>query len=194
MPTSPLSTGAGVSGTITIQYSAGQAGPWRRLGTISDLTSPANGSCGIATVEAAFTGRFSVKLARSYYRASFAPQPGENLLGSVSGPVLAWKYPTQIASLKVSTRRVARGGKITVSGQLLQDTKSWVPYRRQLVQIVYRKPGVKTSSLVVKVITNSAGKFIATFPDNFTATWSVLYPGNATHYHCNSAGIKVTVS
>jgi len=189
----PVGTASGVSGTVTIQYSAGQTGPWHRLGTITNLTSPVKSSCGVANVEAAYSGSFNVKLARAYYRASFAAPAAENLLGSVSGPVLAWKYQTKIASLKVSARRVAKGGKITVSGQLLQDTKGWVPYRRQLVQIVYRKPGAKTASLIVKVTTNSAGEFTATFPDDFTATWSVRYPGNATHYDCNSAAIKVTV-
>ncbi len=189
----PAGTIGSFSGTVTIQYSAGKTGPWHRLGRITTLISPATSSCGIATVEAAYAGSFNVKLARAYYRASFAPQAGENLLGSVSGPVLAWKYLTQIASLKVPARRVAKGSNVTISGQLLQDTKRWGPYARQVVQIVYRKPGAKNSYSIVKVTTNSAGKFSATFRDTFTANWSVYYPGNATHFYCSSAGVKVTV-
>jgi len=188
----PPSAGGGVAGTVSIQYAGSKAGPWRRLGTISQLSSPASGSCGIATVEAAFRGSFAVKLARAYYRASFAPKAGANLQGSVSPPVLAWKYLTKITSLKVSARRVAKGGKLTVSGHLLQDTKRWTPYARQLVQIVYRKRAAKNAFWIVKVTTNSAGKFTATFRDTFSATWSAFFPGNATNYDCSSAGIKVT--
>jgi hypothetical protein len=190
----PASTASGVPGTVTIQYSASKAGPWHRLGTISQLNSAAGSGCGIATVEAAYAGTFAVKLARAYYRASFTPQAGVALLSSASAPVLAWKYLTQVKSLKVSARRVARRSKLTISGQLLQDTKRWVPYGHQLVQIVFRKPGAKNTYWIVKVTTNSAGKFTATFTDTFTATWSAFYQGNATHYDCSSAGIKVTAS
>jgi hypothetical protein len=189
----PPGTVSSVSGTVTIQYSAATTGPWHRLGTITSLTTPAKSSCGIATVEAAYAGSFTMRIARAYYRASFAPQPAENLLGSVSGPVLAWKYLTQIGSLKVSARRVAKGSKVTVSGQLLQDTTHWGPYGRQVVQILYRKPGAKNSYQIVEVTTNSDGKFSATFRDTFTATWSVYYSGNATRFSCSSAGRKVTV-
>jgi hypothetical protein len=189
----PAGSASDVRGTVTIQYSASKAGPWHRLGAISRLNSAA-GSCGIATVEAAYTGSFAVKLARAYYRASFRPQAGANLLSSVSAPVLAWKYLTQVKSLKVSPRRLARGSKLTISGQLRQDTKRWLPYARQLVEIVYHKPGAKNSYWIVKVRTNSAGKFTATVTDTFSATWSAFYPGNATHYDCSSAGVKVSVS
>ena len=190
----PPSAAGTVAGTITIQYAASKAGPWRRLGTVSKLASPASDSCGIATVEAAFRGSFAVKLARAYYRASFAPKAGENLQGSVSGPVLAWKYLTKITSLKVSARRVAKGARLTVSGQLLQDTNRWIPYARRLVEIVYRKPKAKNTYWIIKVTTNSAGKFTATFRDTFSATWSAFFTGNATHYDCSSAGIRVTAS
>jgi hypothetical protein len=190
----PAGLASGVPGSVTIQYSASKSGPWHRLGRISQVNSAPGSSCGIATVEAAYTGSFAVKLARAYYRASFTPQAGENLLGSVSAGVLAWKYLTQIRSLKVSARSVAKGGKLTISGQLLQDTKRWVPYRHQLVQIVFRKPKAKNSYWIVKVTTNSAGKFTATVTDTFSATWSAFFPGNATHYDCSSAGFKVRVT
>ena len=190
----PAGSESGVPGTITIQYSARKSGPWHRLGKASQLSSAAGSSCGIATVEAAYVGSFTVKLARAYYRASFTPQAGEYLLSSVSPPVLAWKYQTKIASLKVSARKVAKGGKLTISGQLQQDTKRWVGYGHQLVQIVYRKPGAKYSYWIVKVTTNSAGKFTATVKDTFSAAWSAFYPGNSTHYDSSSAGAKVAVS
>ena len=189
----PPGSESGVPGTVTIQYSASKSGPWLRLGKASQLSSAAGSSCGIATVEAAYAGSFTVKLARAYYRASFTPEAGENLLSSVSPPVLAWKYQTKIASLKVSARKVARGSKLTISGQLLQDTKRWAGYGHQLVQIVYRKPGAKNSYWIVKVTTNSAGKFTATVTDTFSATWSAFYPGNSAHYDSSSAGVKVTV-
>jgi len=189
----PAGGQSGVPGTITIQYSASKSGPWHQLGKVSELNSAAGSSCGIATVEAAYAGSFTVKLARAYYRASFTPQAGAELLSSVSPPVLAWKYQTKITSLKVSARKVAKGGKLTISGQLLQDTSRWVGYGHQRVQIVYRKPGAKNSYWIVKVTTNSAGKFSATITDTFGATWSAFYPGNATHYDSSSAGVKVTV-
>ncbi len=184
---------AGVAGTITVQYSAGVAGPWHRLGAISQLNYAAASSCGIATVEAGYDGTFAVKLARAYYRVSFTPQPGADMLGSVSSPVLAWKYATEVKSLTVSARRVASGGKLTISGQLLQDTKRWVPYGHQQLQIIYRKPNGKLWYSSVNVTTNSAGKFSATVRDSASAIWSVSYAGNATHYDCSPAGIKVTV-
>jgi hypothetical protein len=190
----PPSAASGVPGTVKIQYSASKAGPWRRLGIVSKLKSPASGSCGIATVETAYSASFAAKLARAYYRASFAPRSGAALLGSVSAPVLAWKYLTKITSLKVSARSVAKGSKLTISGQLLQDSKRWVRYGHQRVQIVFRKPKAKKSFWIVKVTTNSAGKFTATIRDTFSANWSAFYPGNATHYDCSSAGIKVTAS
>ena len=190
----PAGSQSGVPGTITIQYSARKSGPWHRLGKASQLSSAAGSSCGIATVEAAYAGSFTVKLARAYYRASFTPQAGENLLSSVSPPVLAWKYQTKITSLKVSARKVANRGKLTISGQLLQDTKRWAGYGHQLVQIVYRKPGARNSYWIVQVTTNSAGKFTATVTDTFSATWSAFYPGNSTHYDSSSAGARVTVS
>jgi hypothetical protein len=188
----PAGTESGVPGTIRIQYSASKSGPWHRLGTISQLNSSAGIRCGIATVEAAYAGRFAVKLARAYYRASFKPRAGANLLSSVSAPALAWKYQTKITSLKVSVRKVAKRSKLTISGQLLQDTKRWVRFGHQQVRIVFRRPRAKNSFWIVKVTTNSAGKFTATFTDNFSATWSAFYQGNATHYDCRSAGIKVT--
>ena len=188
----PAGTESGVPGTVTIQYSASKSGPWHRLGAISKLSSSAGSSCGIATVEAAYAGSFAAKLAKAYYRASFTPQAGANLLSSVSAPVRAWKYPTKITSLKVSARRVARRSKLTISGQLLQDTKRWVRYGHQQVRIVFRKPRAKNSHWIVKVTTNSAGKFTATFTDSFSATWSAFYQGNAKHYDCSSARIKVT--
>jgi hypothetical protein len=184
---------ADVPGTVTIQYSASTAGPWHRLGTISQLNSAAGSTCGIATVEASYAGSFTVKLARAYYRASFTPQASANLLGSVSAPVLAWKYSTQVESLKASARRVAKRGKLTISGQLLQDTKGWVAYGHQKLQIAYRKPNGKLWYSSVTVTTNSAGKFSATVTDSASAIWSVFYAGNATHYDCSPAGITVTV-
>ena len=190
----PAGSESGVPGTITIQYSAGKSGPWHRLGKVSQLNSAAGSSCGIASVEAAYSGSFTVKLARAYYRASFTPQAGADLLSSVSPPVLAWKYQTKITSLKVSARKVARGGRLTISGQLLQDTRRWVGYGHQFLQIAYRKPGAKNSYWIVKVTTNSAGKFTATVKATFSATWSAFYPGNSTHYDCSSAGAKVTLS
>jgi hypothetical protein len=189
----PAGTTGNVPGTVTIQYSASEAGPWHSLGTISQLNSAPGSSCGIVTVEAAYTGSFAVKLAKAYYRASFTPQAGANLLGSVSAPVLAWKYLTQVKSLKVSAKRVARSGKLTISGQLLQDSKRWVPYGHQQLEIVYRKPNGKLWYSTIKVTTSSTGKFSATFRDAFNATWSVFYAGNATHYDCSPAGIKVSV-
>ena len=190
----PPSTANSVPGTVTIQYSAGEGGPWRRLGTITQLNSATGGSCGVATVEAAYTGSFPVKLASAYYRASFTPQANTNLLGSASTPVLAWKYPTQVKSLRVSARKLPKGSKLTISGQLLQDTKRWLPYGHQQVQIVYRKPQAKSWYSILTVTTNSAGRFTATFTDTFSATWSAFYPGNATHYNSSPAGIRVTVS
>lgn len=182
-----------VEGTITIQYAASTSGPWRTLGTITQTTPYARAACGVTTAEASFTGAFAAQLPRAYYRASFSPAAGVNWLPSDSSPVLAWKHLTKIESLKVSPTVLAKGGKLRVRGQLFQDTTSWVPFGRQSVEIIFRKPGTTSWYYVVKVRTNASGRFTATITDTVTAYWSAYYPGNSSHYSTAPPGIRVNV-
>jgi hypothetical protein len=59
---------------------------------------------------------------------------------------LAWKYKTKFSAFTISPRHVPKGGRITISGRLLQDTSGWRGFGHQQVLIIYRKPGRKTSA------------------------------------------------
>jgi hypothetical protein len=183
-----------VEGTITIQYAASRSGPWRELGTITQTTPGAGDACGVSTAEASFSGAFAARLPRAYYRASFTPESGADWQSSVSSSALAWKYRTEIKSLKVSRTRLAKGRKLTVSGQLLQDRKHWVPFAGQAIEIIFRKQKTKTWSTVVRVRTNSQGRFTVTVKDAFTGLWSASYAGGSSDYAAEAPGIKVTVT
>jgi hypothetical protein len=183
-----------VEGTVTIQYAASRSGPWRKLGTITQTTPGAGATCGVSTAEASFSAAFAARLARAYYRASFTPETGAGWQPSVSSSALAWRYRTEIRSLTVSPRKLAKGRKLTVSGQLLRDRQRWVPYGKRAIEIIFRKPGTRKWSDAVKVTTNSKGRFTATIRVRFTALWSAYYSGGSSDYAAQPAGIKVTVT
>jgi hypothetical protein len=189
----PSDAAFSVEGTITIQYAASTSGPWRTLGTITQTSPYARAACGVATAEASFAGGFAAQLPKAYYRASFSPDSGVNWLPSVSSPVLAWKHLTEIRSLKVSPTVLAKGGKLRVRGRLFQDTTRWVPFGRQTVEIIFRKPGTTSWYYVLKVRTNASGRFTAAIKDTFTAYWSAYYPGNSSHYSTAPPGVRVRV-
>jgi hypothetical protein len=183
-----------VEGTIAIQYAARRSGPWRKLGTITQTTPDAGAACGVSTAEASFSGAFAARLARAYYRASFTPESGAGWQPAVSPSALAWKYRTEIKSLAVSPRKLAKGRKLTVAGQLLRHRQRWVPYGKRTIEIIFRKPGTKKWSYAVQVKTNSKGRFSATIRAKFTALWSAYYPGGSSDYAAEPTGIKVTVT
>ncbi|HET7016931.1 MAG TPA: hypothetical protein VFI65_23610 [Streptosporangiaceae bacterium] len=178
---------------VTIQYAPRPSGPWQRLGTITVARNDI--SCGIAELEASFTGTFPARLARAYYRAHFPgePQQGEPWQSSTGPAQLAWKYQTKFSPFTVSPRHVAKGGRITISGRLLQDTSGWRGFGHQQVLIIYRKPGQKTWYWIAKTRTSAAGRFSARVKAPFNAYWSVYYAGNASHFVSSPAGVYVSV-
>jgi hypothetical protein len=164
---------------LTIQYAAGPNGPWRPLGGLAKQASLGCGHGGRA-----FGGVLPARLNFAYYRATYAggtDKAGTGFLGSVSGTVLAWKYGDQISSFATSLRTVAKGGKLTVSGQLRYYSGQWRNHPGQQVLIILRPHGSGTWYWIAKARTNSAGKFSATFTDPVSATWSAEYTGNSTH-------------
>jgi len=164
---------------LTIQDAAGPNGPWRPL---SGLAKQASTGCGHGGL--AFSGVLPARLNYAYYRASYAggaDKAGTGYLGSVSGKVLAWKYGDRISSFAISKRTVAKGGKLTVSGQLRYYSGTWRNHAGQEVLIILRPQGRGTWYWIAKSRTDSAGKFSATFTDPVSATWSAEYTGNSTH-------------
>jgi hypothetical protein len=170
---------------LTIQYAAGPNGPWRPLG---GLAKQAGLGCGHGG--RAFSGVLPARLNYAYYRATYAAgtdKAGTGYLGSVSGKVLTWKYGDRISSFATSKRTVAKGGKLTVSGQLRYYSGKWRNHAGQQVLIILRPRGSGTWYWIAKSKTNSAGKFSATFTDPVSATWSAEYTGNSTHLAAISA-------
>lgn len=178
---------------VTIQYAPRPSGPWQRLGTIS--VQPYDSTCGIAELEASFTGSLPVRLARAYYRAHFPGEPQQSEQWQPStGPVrLAWKYLTKISPFKVSPHSVAHGGRITISGRLLQHTSAWRGFGHQQILIIFRRPGSKLWYWIVKTKTSAGGRFSATVKDPFNAYWSAFYAGDAKHYISSPPGVYVRV-
>ena len=164
---------------LTIQYAAGPHGPWRPLGGLARQASLACGHGGLA-----FTGILPARLNYAYYRATYAggtDKAGTGYLGSVSGRVLAWKYGTRISSFAISKRTVAKGSRLTVSGQLLYYSGRWRSHAGQQVLIILRPHGSGTWYWIAKSRTDSAGRFSATFTDPVSATWSAEYTGNSAN-------------
>jgi hypothetical protein len=162
---------------VEIQYSKGANGPWNELGTAS-LTVRGSTSCA-ASSEAYFTTSIPAQLASAYYRAEYLGNA--SFLSTVSKVVHAWKHFTEVASVSLSPRSVKRGGKITISGRLLQYVRSWRDFGGQQILIILKPKGSKTWYWIYQVAANSRGYFKKTFVDPQSATWSAEYAGDATH-------------
>jgi hypothetical protein len=178
---------------IVIQYATSPSGPWQRLGTVPLGDPYATVACDPTQAGVNFGGSLSVKVASAYYRAYFSGQPDQNYLASAGPAELEAKDSTEISSFKVSPTRLSRGGKLKFSGTLRQDSAGWVAYANQPVLVIYRRPGSKVWYVAAVATTNSAGAIRITIKDKFTATWTVLYEGNATHFECVGRHVKVTV-
>jgi hypothetical protein len=181
-------TGPG-SRRIQIQYSKGANGPWTKLGTTS-LTVGGSASCA-ASSESYFNTSIPARFADAYYRAEYLGNA--SFLPVVTKVAHAWKYFTEVASVNVSPRSVRHGGKITVSGHLLQYVRSWRDFGHQQILIILQPKGSKTWFWIYKVTTNSRGYFKKTFVDPQSASWSAEYVGDTTHLAAAGAAYYVPV-
>jgi hypothetical protein len=179
----------GRSGRIEIQYAAARAGPWKNLGSLP-IGSATSSSCKAGN-ESYFTGSLAARLPSAYYRAEY---PGDiNFEHTVSSVARAWKYVTDVTSVRVSPRSVGHGGKITVSGRLRQYVRSWENFGKQQILIILKPRGKKSWYWIYKVTTSSRGQFSKKFVDPTTASWSAEYLGNKTHLASVGAAFSVTV-
>ncbi len=192
-----LAMAAGVPGnvpaarsSVAIQYAVGPNGPWRTLGTAA--TSHDSAQCGSGR---AFSGTLNAKANYAYYRASYAGTSvaGTGYLPAASGRVLAWKFDDRITGFSVSPHAVAKGGKLTVKGQLQYYSQGWRDYARQPVYIILLPEGSRTWYYILLAYTNSLGRFSETFTDPVSATWSAEFFGNSTHLATLAALVYVTV-
>jgi hypothetical protein len=192
-----LAMAAGVPGSIpaagsgvTIQYSAAPDGPWHTLATAA--TSQNKAKCGSGR---AFSGTANARVNYAYYRAVYGGTnvAGTGYLSAASGGVLAWKYEDRITGFSASPRTVAKGGKLTVQGQLQYYSGKWRDYGGQQVYIILRPKGSSTWYYLVIARTDSLGRFSETFKDPVTATWSAEFFGNSTHLATLAALVYVTL-
>jgi hypothetical protein len=174
---------------LTVEYAAKRSGPWKTLGTVQGLTGH---RCGTGNRGAGFSGQLVVKLSSAYYRVAYPGSPDDQRATTKS--ILAWKYQTRIESLKVSPRRVHKGGKITVSGRLQVHVKAWRDLARQQVLIILKPKGSKVWYWIYKVKTSSSGKFSKTFVDPVTADWSAEYLGSSQRFASRGPAYRVTVT
>ncbi len=186
----------GPQSKIEIQYAAGSRGPWKELGKLQlRNVAGAPALCRDAN-ESYFGGSIRAKLANAYYRADF---PGNySFQPTVSSVIHAWRYQTRITNYKVSPRAISTGGKVRISGRLWVRGKTWRPYAKRKVDIIYNEKGtsywahlgnpVKTSAngYFSQIGVGSSGKFVAIF--------YAFYPGSKTDLAAESNGVPVAIN
>jgi hypothetical protein len=175
---------------VQIQYAASPRGPWHTLHTthraLTGLTCPRRAPGEKLTAQA------DVTVASAYYRLYY---PGSSTyLSASTGSLHRWKYLTKITDFKASPHHVAKGGRITVSGQLREYVHHWKDFAWQRVLILLRPKGSKTWYWIYKVKTGKTGRFTKTFTDPASATWSATYEGGSTHFASGAIGVYVSRS
>lgn len=171
---------------LFVDYAAKPQGPWHVLGRIR---SSWNGTQMCPVIGANWTGHFAARLANAWYRERIAAATG--IEAATSKPVHLWKYLTRVEDFHVSARTVAKGGSLTVSGQLQENTGRWRTLSHQVVLIVLRPKGKKTWYWIAKPHTTASGHFSATFTDPVSATWSATFEGGSRFFA--SGGPRVFV-
>jgi hypothetical protein len=176
---------------LQVQWANSKTGPWHNLAASMTTT----GTCGHGGFR--FKGSATAPQNYAFYRAYYPPQPStpagtiNGFVKAVSGTSLVWKYYDRITGFTVSPTSVGLNGYITATGKLQYWYSGWHAYGGQTILILVIPPGQTSWFWVVKVKTNSAGKFTARFRDFVgSAPWAAGYEGNSTHL---SAGSRNTV-
>ena len=186
----------GPESKIVIQYAARSRGPWKTLGKLQLFNvAGAPALCRDAN-ESYFGGSIRAKLANAYYRADF---PGNySFQHTVTSVVHSWRYQTRITGYKVSPRSVSTRGKVKISGRLWWHGKSWKPYGKRKVDIVYNEKGTHYwAHLGNPIKTSSGGYFSETAvagSGKFVAIIYAVYNGSKTDLAVQSPGIAVAVN
>jgi hypothetical protein len=158
---------------LTVQYASTAKGTWKNLFKISG--NEADAPCGTGGIK--FTGSFTAPENYAYYRVVYAGTA--SYAATDSSAALSWRYDDRITGFKVSPTVVNANGKLTVKGTLQYYYSGWHNYSGQLIWIDLRpKGGNGTWYWMVKVKTNRAGQFSATFTDPASATWDAVFEGN----------------
>jgi hypothetical protein len=181
---------------IEIQYASRPHGPWTELGRLQlHSVAGAPALCRDAN-ESYFGGSIRAKLANAYYRAYFAGTFTFQL--TASSVIHAWRYQTRITDYTVSPRAISTGGKVRISGRLWWHGKSWKPYGKHNVDIVYNEKGTSYWARLGKPVTTSArGYFSAAAQGGsgkFVAIIYAVYPGSKTDLAVQSNGIDVKIN
>ena len=191
---------------IAIQWAESPTGPWHTLTS----NAPQGYGCGSYPQDVSFGATVTAPVNYAYYRAVYAGQPltgatattgGFELLSTSTSPALAWKYADRIASFSLSPTTVSNGGKITFKGTLqYYEDSHWHDYSGQLVYILLGNTngqfcvGGYSYCWVVRVKTNSSGRFSATVSDQFgTDDWVAQFDGSSTHLATDSPLVRVRV-
>lgn len=157
---------------LTVQYASTAKGTWKNLFKISG--NEADTPCGTGGIK--FTGSFTAPENYAYYRVVYAGTA--SYAAADSGAALSWRYDDRITGFKVSPTVVNAHGKLTIKGTLQYYYSGWHAYSGQLIWIDLRPKGGGTWYWMVKVKTNRAGQFSATFTDPVSATWQAVFEGN----------------
>lgn len=184
-------SGATVPVALEVQWANSKIGPWHNL----TANVSATGTCGYGGFK--FSGSATAPQNYAFYRAYYPAQPSypastaNGFAKTVSGTSLVWKYDDRITGFTVSPAAVRLNGYITATGRLQYWYSGWHGYGGQTILILVMPPGQSNWYWVVKVKTNSTGKFTARFKDFVgSAPWAAGYEGNSAHL---SAGSPNTV-
>ena len=181
---------------IVIQYAAKSHGPWKTLGKLQLHTiAGAPALCRDAN-ESYFGGSIRAKLPNAYYRADF---PGNfSFQHTTSSVVHSWRYQTRITNYKVSPRAISTGGKVKITGRLWLRGKSWKPYGKRKVDIVYNEKGTSYWAHLGKPVKTSAGGYFSETAvgggGKFVAIIYAVYTGSKTDLEAQSPGMPVQVN
>jgi hypothetical protein len=186
--TSPGETRDSVTDSVTLQDERSTKGPWRNLQVVP-ATEGGTAYCHYG--KSSWRATVLAPVANARYRLSFAANQG--LQAAATKAVHLWRYPTRITSFKITPRRVAANGVVTISGRLWHDTTSWHPYARHKVAILFRAQG-KWYIYQSEPVTNSGGYFSGRFTTRVTAKWLAQYFGDKRDFVSASPLIKVTVT